>query len=330
MPDTERQWDDRLERAVIERKAVGDSNADVAARLVHTGMSLHEANELVAKVVAERFKNYDKLFRRLRKTENLLDIHRQLRRLGENPGQVPEQDSSMSGSVFLASYYSRNTPVVLRGLINRWPATHKWCPEYFRNFGDRMVEVMTGRTGDPRFEVNRDEHKATMLMGEYLDLISSSGRTNDIYMVAHNYALRETFKDLCEDMLPIPGILRPPEAGWMNLWFGPEGTMTPLHHDSTNILLTQVYGSKRVTLIPSLEIYLLYNNISSYSEVNPADIQPEYPQATKATISVVELNQGDALFLPVGWWHTVESLSVSISVSCANFVHPNSYVVYNP
>ena len=30
------------------------------------------------------------------------------------------------------------------------------------------------------------------------------------------------------------------------LWFGPGGTVTPLHHDTSNILFGNVYGAKRL------------------------------------------------------------------------------------
>jgi ribosomal protein L16 Arg81 hydroxylase len=37
------------------------------------------------------------------------------------------------------------------------------------------------------------------------------------------------------------------------------------------------------------------------------------------------LEPGEAIFIPVGWWHHVKSLEVSISVSFTNFVFPNYY-----
>jgi ribosomal protein L16 Arg81 hydroxylase len=39
----------------------------------------------------------------------------------------------------------------------------------------------------------------------------------------------------------------------------------------------------------------------------------------------VVLEPGQALFIPVGWWHHVRSLDVSISVSFTNFLAPNDY-----
>ncbi len=38
-----------------------------------------------------------------------------------------------------------------------------------------------------------------------------------------------------------------------------------------------------------------------------------------------EIGPGDALFLPIGWWHHVEALDVSISVSFTNFAADNDF-----
>jgi ribosomal protein L16 Arg81 hydroxylase len=93
-----------------------------------------------------------------------------------------------------------------------------------------------------------------------------------------------------------------------------------------NILLAQVVGRKRITLIPSFESHLVYNHIGVYSQVdceNP-DLS-RYPLFAKASKFETVLEPGEVLFIPVGWWHQVRSLDVSISVSCTNFVAPNNY-----
>ena len=44
----------------------------------------------------------------------------------------------------------------------------------------------------------------------------------------------------------------------------------------------------------------------------------------------VELSPGQALFIPAGWWHEVDALDVSISLSVTAFARPNRYEWYRP
>jgi len=37
------------------------------------------------------------------------------------------------------------------------------------------------------------------------------------------------------------------------------------------------------------------------------------------------INEGDVLFIPIGWWHKVQSLNPSISLSFTNFKAKNDY-----
>ena len=39
---------------------------------------------------------------------------------------------------------------------------------------------------------------------------------------------------------------------------------------------------------------------------------------------------GEALFLPVGWWHHVRALDLSISLACNHFRWPNDHDGYKP
>jgi hypothetical protein len=210
-----------------------------------------------------------------------------------------------------------------------WKAMSLWTPEYLKErYGNVEVEIEGDRESDPIFYMQQERHKRKILLGDYVDMVLSGGETNDYYMVANNYNFdREQLKGILNDITVYPKYLdKSNSSRKVVFWFGPAGTVTPLHHDNLNILLTQVYGRKQVKLISSKELHLVYNNKSAFSEVDCAN--PDYkkfPLFKDVTIIEVILEPGEALFLPVGWWHYVKALEISISVSFRNFIYPNEY-----
>lgn len=66
-----------------------------------------------------------------------------------------------------------------------------------------------------------------------------------------------------------------------------------------------------------MQVPHLYNDhwvFSELSDTNKIDFE-KYPLAKSITPVECILNAGEALFIPIGWWHSVESLDVSISIS---------------
>jgi hypothetical protein len=239
----------------------------------------------------------------------------------------------MSALSFRQKFYARNRPVKLLGMVEHWPAMQKWSPEYFREtYGEQIVEVTSERDSDPKYEINLDNHRQTVRFADFIDFVTS-GEGNDSYLVANNHFFSQPgMKGLMADIGPLPGYLtRKNRAPHTYLWFGPGGTVTPLHHDTMNILFCQVYGRKRIALISPDESPWLYNEVGVFSEVdfeNP-DLET-YPLFQHVDSVEVVMGPGEILFIPVGWWHHVRSLDTSISVSFTNFVFPNDYEWRNP
>jgi hypothetical protein len=154
-----------------------------------------------------------------------------------------------------------------------------------------------------------------------VQLVRAAGPTNDLYLVANNRALEKPeLAPLLADLTP-PGDIFDASSleGRASLWFGPGGTCTPLHHDTTNILFCQIYGKKRVDLVSPLETSLLDDVDGFYAGRRSGDLEGGGPDGEAPRVLRVELSAGEALFLPAGWWHEVTALEVSIHVSLLAF-----------
>jgi LPS sulfotransferase NodH len=232
-------------------------------------------------------------------------------------------------ATFCAEYYAANRPVVLTDLMDDWPAITRWTAGYLRSaLGDEEVEIMAGRDGDPDYEANAGRHRRQIRFGDFVDMVYGGGEGNDSYLVANNqFFQRPAAQVLLDDVAPFAEYLDPARlAGRCFFWFGPGGTVTPLHHDPCNILVAQVTGRKRVKLIPSTQWEHVYTDASYVSDIDCE--RPDFvrrPAFSHATVLDVTISPGEVLFIPVGWSHQVRALEPSISISFTNFAFPNDY-----
>jgi hypothetical protein len=268
-----------------------------------------------------------------RKRESLAAIQRSLARLGARPSAV-ERRRGVSGAEFLQQYYAANRPVILSDLMARWPACSKWTPEYLKAAcGGEMVEIMAARARNPRYEIEAEPHRRNVLFREFVDMVMRGGESNDYYLTArNNFFARPGAQVLLADIEPFAQYLTWDGSGnGVYLWFGPAGTITPLHHDLMNIFMAQVSGRKHVKLVPASELDLVYNHQAVYSMVDCANPDFErFPKFRQATVIELELAPGEVLFVPVGWWHYVKALDTSITVSFNNFLFPNEFEWAHP
>ena len=239
-----------------------------------------------------------------------------------------------SEDVFFKEYWTKNKPVVIKDFAKAWPAISKWSFDYFAdNYGDELVEVQTKRESDSDYELNSIAHKTKMPLREFVAKIKSVDSSNDFYMTANNQAFKDTkLGGLLSDIGRVPSCLTEPRAdGTTQLWMGPKGTVTPLHHDEIAIMHAQIVGRKKWKLISPFNTPNLYNHKAVFSQVDLENINYDrFPKMLDVKILEVVVEPEEALFIPIMWWHNVVSLDRSISVQFYNFKYPNHWEYNNP
>ncbi|CAG8459126.1 11097_t:CDS:2 [Diversispora eburnea] len=199
---------------------------------------------------------------------------------------------------------SNPTPYIITSSIDHWPAlsTRSWNNiDYLLNIGkERLVPIEIG------FKYT-DENWTQKIM-EFDDIIIP----DYCFVDTKPFIIKLNNNDIIK-YNPLQDVI-------MNAWFGPKGTISPMHTDPYHNLLAQVVGQKYVRLYSPIETSKLYPFEGDFMS-NTSQVEIENPNLEKfplfATAQFKEciLESGDLLYIPPGWWHYVRSLSVSFSVS---------------
>lgn len=228
-----------------------------------------------------------------------------------------ERRSCISLEAFIRNYFLCESPVILSGCIDHWPARTKWKDIKYleRIAGDRTVPVEVGKN-----YVCNEWKQELITFSQFLERMwSPECSANLTYLAQH--PLFDQIKELREDIL-VPEYCHAGggELQSLNAWFGPHGTVTPLHHDPHHNLFAQVLGRKYIRLYPASISEDLYPHtetmLSNTSQVDLDNIDvKEFPRIEGLEFMDGILEEGDLLYIPPKWWHYVRSLSISFSAS---------------
>jgi hypothetical protein len=315
---------DELQRQEVAlRLMAGEPPETVLAALVKSGAPIAAVRHEIAAAQAHPYlKAASQLQARLHKRDWLLVARAKLERL--QPAEVPRRHA-LGAEDFFRDHYTTLSPVLLTGLTDHWPGRH-WSLDRLARIGNPDVEVQWARESDPDFELNSIAHKKRMRWREILALLAEDPDSNDFYVTANNSGLnRKALGMLWADVGDLPGYLGPSHLGDGFFWMGPKGTVTPWHHDLTQNLLVNMVGTKRVALVSPAETPRMQNHRHCFSRFGADAALSAVPEAERPRVLTVDIGPGDILFIPVGWWHHVTGLSLTIGMSFTNFVWDNDF-----
>ena len=215
---------------------------------------------------------------------------------------VPVEED-ISPEDFKRKYVLTSTPVILRGIVDKWDASKRWSLDFFKRvYYD--VEVTTDL-----YNVQRTRKET---LGEVIAKIKQNNPNNISYL--QEWWLQAQCPELLND-ITLPEHFADDEnyrmLGYCNhtMWMGQGGAFTPIHQDSAyvNVWSAQLQGEKR---------WMLFDRESYLEE----DLQgnPMYDSFISNNhhgIYHCILLEGDILFMPYKWWHRAETISDSISLN---------------
>jgi hypothetical protein len=238
---------------------------------------------------------------------------------------VPDPAALADPDSFRAAVMTRGRPALLRGVARDWPLL---AGDGIDGVAERLLQFDAGRdaevfVGTPAIgaRYHYDDtlagfnfERRSMRFADALAQILASASRSDRESMYMGSLTAETYFPGIEASTALPFV---PPAIRPRFWIGHASTVA-CHYDTMDNVACVAAGRRRFTLFPPDAIHDLYVGPIDHTlagqpislAVGSAPSDPRYPRFEKVRdrAIVVELEPGDALYVPKLWWHQVEAI----------------------
>ena len=185
------------------------------------------------------------------------------------------------------------------------------------------------RESDPDYDMHCRPFTRRVTLEEYVDLIKAVDVSNDVYMVANNRNLDnpELAPSWTTSGLTHPSFVKTGGGVAQRSGWDPQNHHTSAPRYPQYHVHSGAWSKARAALPTDGHDTLGWGALFNRTNLDPElDNHRAFDQ-----MLVVDLEPGDALFTPIGWWHHVRALDLSsISLAVTHFHPHNRYDWYVP
>ncbi|KAF1814268.1 Clavaminate synthase-like protein [Eremomyces bilateralis CBS 781.70] len=247
---------------------------------------------------------------------------------------------------FKSQFFQSSTPVLLRNTVQpRINAIDKWFDGngkldigYLGKYSSTIVPLehtVKSQDGSGTVEFRRQNVPLDLFL-KWVDMKQSAAEGHDSNLYLAQASLDELPGPLIHD-LPLPELVQKAGKGDVygsSLWMGYPPTVTPLHRDPNPNLLVQLAGEKQIRMIAPDDGKQVFQEVKMRvgrqgigrmrgvemmggEERRVAEDLIWGEKQGEELVHGVEacLYPGDAVFIPLSWWHAVRGVGGKISAS---------------
>ncbi len=207
-------------------------------------------------------------------------------------------------------YFAEERPVLMRQAIEHWPSRSGWTKEALQTLPDRNVFVASRPPGPPADPGEAYAYRDLLQssLHAFLDKAFSDPPADGLAWYLRQVPLAD-HPDLAARIGAPPFVRETVLA--KNLWIGSAGNVTPGHYDTEDNLHAVLSGEKRITLLApkyfdDADPYPAFDRRANFARKSITT----HPQRYEVTVT-----PGDVLYIPIYWWHHVETVKAGAAVN---------------